>query len=91
MGLVIDGTGISYLGHQREGTETNLACAIHIVLSSSILVRRYTGILTYTADNIGRISQAANVELRASFFPGRFAAIVEDVRAIRPHVGKPPA
>ena len=60
-------------------------CVSHIVWSSSILVRKYTGILTYRTDYIGRIGRTANVELNASFSPGGFTVIVEDGNAQSAH------
>ena len=82
MGLAIDGSGISYWSYQLGGAEKNLACAIHIDWSASILMHSYTGILTYTTDNSGRIGQSANVELRASFCPGRFTVVVDDEHSL---------
>ena len=41
-------------------------------------MRRYTGLLRYTANNSGRLGQVVKVDLRVSFFPGRFTVIVTD-------------
>ena len=50
------------------------------------MMHRYTGILTYATDNIGRVRQTANAVTRASFSTGLFAVAIEDANAHTVHL-----
>ena len=49
-------------------------------------MRRYTGILPYTADNSGRLGRTIHADMAVSFPPGLFLVRVEDSQARPIHV-----